>query len=663
MKKIFEHKIFKLIAVAFLYFILGKMSFMLSVSNGIVTNVPFFSEGIGLSFSILFGNVMAIGVFFGQLILALSSGLDIGASLFISVLNATLAVVGGTIFRKLKLSTELPTLRDVLTLLVIIIVIIQPISSVVGNIILLKFSRIEASNLVLSIISWWFGNSIGQLVLVPPVLLLYSQTNFTIKNVQNIILHSLGVFSFTIALFGISLYVDEIYRVAFILILFPVIIFFSLQKEPLTVSIGLFFITVAGFGSIATGFAAHLSISSFQQFMELDILLISLIFTALTASVLTNNLKHVNLLLENSKKRLDAIVNYASSGISIINSKGIHLYTNPSSSYIHGYLPEELIGSHFNLVVHPNYINASNELIQDALSGKYKFIEREFELIQKGDKKRVWIHLNVSKYPILNPTDEDSILVFYQDITKIKEYEKQLKELNTTKDKFVSILAHDLRNPFSTLIGFSDLLMEKRHQFDEQTLEMVIMNINQTAKQTYNLFENLLIWSRNEQNLVTLNSKAENLLLLVQECYAITNQAAIRKEIGLEIQIADQIEVMVDSEMFKIVMRNLISNAIKFTPQNGKISIVAITEPGFVILSVNDSGIGMDENSMKKLFQFGETVIKRGTNGEPGTGLGLLLCKEFIEKLNGTLSVESELGKGSKFIIRLPLKNKPNATT
>jgi two-component system, OmpR family, phosphate regulon sensor histidine kinase PhoR len=237
---------------------------------------------------------------------------------------------------------------------------------------------------------------------------------------------------------------------------------------------------------------------------------------------------------------------------------------------------------------------------------------------------------------------------------KIHNLNKELKDAIATKDKFFNIIAHDLKNPFSAILGFSDLLINHFDDLNNDKIKRYIQLINESGKNTFTLLENLLEWSRSQQNKIPFNPQPTNLYHLVKETHILVNNSTEAKNLQVKIDVPQDIILKADSKMLKTVIRNLLSNAIKFTPDNGLIRISAKEEDETVQIKISDSGIGMDEKTKNALFKIGESKSQKGTRGESGTGFGLLLCKEFVEKHNGTINVESEPEKGSAFIVSLP---------
>jgi signal transduction histidine kinase len=239
----------------------------------------------------------------------------------------------------------------------------------------------------------------------------------------------------------------------------------------------------------------------------------------------------------------------------------------------------------------------------------------------------------------------------------------ELHELNASKDKFFSIIAHDLKNPFNTIIGFSEMMKESIKLNDSATFYEYTVMINNSAVQTLRLLENLLEWANSRSGKLSFIPVPVNLSELVKEEFIMAEDMATRKKIDLKSYIPDALTVVADKNMIRTILRNLITNAIKFTYINGQVQVNTVTHKNQVEISVSDTGIGMSEETMTKLFRIDASLSTRGTDNEKGTGLGLFLCKEFVEKHGGKIWVESEDGKGSTFKILLPLDiTKPNHT-
>ncbi len=237
---------------------------------------------------------------------------------------------------------------------------------------------------------------------------------------------------------------------------------------------------------------------------------------------------------------------------------------------------------------------------------------------------------------------------------RTEESETQLKALNATKDVLFSIIAHDLRTPFNGILGFSELLSNSLKERDFNTSKESLNYINISAKNTLTLLENLLNWAKSQTGQLSFKPKSIILASLFEEIVEIIDSATKIKNISLRFFQSCDVEVYADANMLKTILRNLISNAIKFSNNGGKIDISSITKQDCVEITVSDNGVGMNVETQGKLFRIGTKITKTGTAGETGTGLGLIICKEFVEKHGGKIWVESELGKGSQFKFTLP---------
>jgi signal transduction histidine kinase len=233
---------------------------------------------------------------------------------------------------------------------------------------------------------------------------------------------------------------------------------------------------------------------------------------------------------------------------------------------------------------------------------------------------------------------------------------QQLLQLNSDKDLFLSVLAHDLRGPFNALLGLSDLLIENIREYDIDEIESLLKNIKNSAQNTYALLEDILRWTKAQSGNILF--KPQNLKLndICNNILETLNPSANAKKIIIYHITADKIKVFADIDMLKTVMRNLVSNAIKFNTSGGFINISAVENSENVTITVSDNGIGISPDKLTKLFNISHIKTSTiGTAQETGTGFGLLLCKEFVEKHGGKIWVESKCGKGSDFKFTLPL--------
>lgn len=374
-------------------------------------------------------------------------------------------------------------------------------------------------------------------------------------------------------------------------------------------------------------------------------------------NVLTENIwnivrrKQTEILLKESEEKYRNLSENINDGI-YYTLNGKFEYTNKALNNIFGFKEGELNDTY-------SWDLAKPELRETVKIQMYeKLIKQDFSLIEvaciKKNGEEVNIEIGISKI-----YENGYVYGVVRDITKRKQteeqllqYTKELKELNSTQNKLFSIIAHDLKNPFSNLMGFSQLLLKNIHKYDLDKIEKFVEIINDTSQQIYALLDNLLQWTKSQMNT----------LLPSPELVFITNllndpmyfNMAKQKGISLTNSVDEELHVFADLNMTKTIFRNLIQNAIKYTGIGGEINISAIENGKFVEIKFTDNGIGIPSDKISSLFSGDKSVSTQGTHGESGTGLGLALCKEFSEKNKGSIQVTSILGKGSSFIVSLP---------
>ena len=232
---------------------------------------------------------------------------------------------------------------------------------------------------------------------------------------------------------------------------------------------------------------------------------------------------------------------------------------------------------------------------------------------------------------------------------------KELRLANASKDKFFSIIAHDLKSPFNALLGLSEIMIENwGHMSDDDKIEF-IKDINSSSKNTFNLLQNLLEWSRSQTGKIQVEASKFSPYNVIHENVKILSQHADNKNITIKSTVPENNYCFADKNMISTVFRNLISNSVKFTNNGGIIEISVSLKNNFHQFCISDTGIGMPEETVRNLFNITEKVQRSGTANETGTGLGLILCKEFIEKNNGSIVVESQPDAGSKFFFTIPI--------
>ncbi|NOQ24537.1 MAG: hypothetical protein GQ564_04170 [Bacteroidales bacterium] len=241
---------------------------------------------------------------------------------------------------------------------------------------------------------------------------------------------------------------------------------------------------------------------------------------------------------------------------------------------------------------------------------------------------------------------------------ELETHREQLKALNASKDKFFSIIAHDLRNPIAGFLNLTEILSNNFKVFSESESKDFIGVMNQASIQLYNLLENLLQWSKSQINSISIKPKYISVKKMVENTIDTLMVNIENKSLKIYFNIDEKLVAFVDENMITTVIRNLISNAIKFSHPDGKITLKCIQKDDLIEVSVIDNGVGIKKEDQDKLFRIDQNLTTFGTSKERGTGLGLILCKEFIEKNEGKIWMESDLNKGSAFMFTLPRMDK-----
>ena len=334
------------------------------------------------------------------------------------------------------------------------------------------------------------------------------------------------------------------------------------------------------------------------------------------------------------------------------------LLVNDAFCELFGLPREEILGKtlaeHVPKEERESFLKIDRQVIEDGIENINE------ETLTVGDQCHT---ISTRKSRFIDRNGNKFLVGAIRDITAQKKAEQDLKEseakfraLNSTKDKLFSIIGHDLRNPFNNILVLSELLTDSIKKTDVATCEQYTELINSTAKNTLLLLENLMGWAQTQTGQIHYYSEKINLSDTIAEIVNLSNSIAATKDITLNQIESETIEIYSDEKLLKTVLRNLISNAIKFTHPGGNIDIITTAQKNQIEICISDNGVGMDKETAKKLFSTGTTsTTTRGTANEKGSGFGLILCKEFAEKLGGTIWVESERDKGSDFKFTLPL--------
>ncbi len=293
----------------------------------------------------------------------------------------------------------------------------------------------------------------------------------------------------------------------------------------------------------------------------------------------------------------------------------------------------------------------SEDIIRGLNCGAVDYVTKPFnnaELLQ-----RVLTHLELK-------SSKDQLQKYIKLINKqktdLQHKNGELEELVKMKDRIFSIVAHDLKNPFNSLIGFTELLLDDLEEYNVEQVTRMVSLINDTANKGYLLLQNFLEWTMIQSGRMSYRPELIDVPKIVSDAIMLHQSTAVNKNINIINHIESQSQMYADENMMASVVRNLISNALKYTPKGGEVLINSITDENQIIINVTDTGIGIDDTHQKEIFQKDERKSSVGTDGEKGTGLGMLLCRDFVKTNGGEIWVKSEKGKGSTFSFSIPLR-------
>ena len=363
--------------------------------------------------------------------------------------------------------------------------------------------------------------------------------------------------------------------------------------------------------------------------------------------------------LARSEARFRSYFELPLTGRAMISTGKDWLDVNTTLCKMLGYSKEELLHTSWEIVTHPDDIERCQSQFDKVLTGEIEGYNIDKRYLHKQGHV-IFTHLAIQC--VRKPDRSvDYLVAVIIDISDLKMAENDLRaseikfrELNATKDKFFSIIAHDLRSPFSSIIGFSDILVEQIRARDYDGIEKYAEIIQHSSQQAMELLVNLIEWTRSQTGRIEYNPEYFDFVNFLKETIPLFINIARQKSISVIEELPMHEPVFADKIMLSTVIRNLISNAIKFTRPGGQILIKTFRQPGFLKICVSDNGIGIPKNQIGKLFLLSENYSTPGTNKEKGTGLGLVLCKEFTEKHGGKIWAESTPGAGSTFCFELP---------
>jgi PAS domain S-box-containing protein len=367
----------------------------------------------------------------------------------------------------------------------------------------------------------------------------------------------------------------------------------------------------------------------------------------------TEHLTNVNIELE----KLSIVASKTDNAIIIANPSGSIDWINESYTRLYGFTLKELLNEKGSTYTETSSNPDVENIFNKAITRKETQIYESDVISRNGKNYRIQTTLT----PVLNHKKEVIYLVAIDsDVTKLKDVENQLQKLLITKDRFFSIIAHDLKNPFNNIMGISQLLVQGFERMKPEKVKYFHKGLYEISKNGYELLINLLEWARSQKGAIEFEPITLNLFKLGEETFSLYQTRANQKEVTFTNHINNDFEIFADINMIKTILRNLVSNALKFTDRGGAIEIFAESFEDYVQITIRDTGIGIEPKAANNLFKIDEYISTEGTENETGTGLGLILCKEFVDKHNGNIWVESKLGFGSKFNFTLPKKNNKN---
>lgn len=355
--------------------------------------------------------------------------------------------------------------------------------------------------------------------------------------------------------------------------------------------------------------------------------------------------------LSESEEKFRLLIHVLGEGIGIVDQNEIFILTNEAAEDIFQVERNKLTGRCLNdFLSEESKLQIANETAIRKVGLKSSY---ELEIITEKKEIRTII---VTGTPYFSKQQNfQGTLGVFRNITERKKMEQQLISLNADKDRFMSILAHDLRGPFTGLMNYSDMLLKNFRNMDIDKIEKQLQTIHKTSKKTYDLLEDVLLWSRSQSGKLPFEPQKLIFAEVIGEVIHEKHCQASIKNISINSAVPEEMSIYADNNMLKTVLRNLLSNAIKFTNKDGSIIVKAEYKQNNAIVTVSDNGIGINSEDIGKLWNFAKPFTTQGTENESGTGLGLVICKEFVEKHGGKISVKSEPGKGTDFIFSLPV--------
>ncbi|MBU1097995.1 MAG: PAS domain-containing sensor histidine kinase [Bacteroidetes bacterium] len=365
-----------------------------------------------------------------------------------------------------------------------------------------------------------------------------------------------------------------------------------------------------------------------------------------------------------SKNKYEQIIKFVDDAIISINQKHEIILFNLGAQRILGYAENEILGKHVSILIPEKFRELHDRLIDDfskSDTGTKIMGDRRDVIALRKDGLEIHTEASIAK---IDYEEEFIFTIILRDVSARKLLEKQfvdylaeLEKIDNEKDKYFTLIAHDLRNPLGNLMGFLDFMIDNIESLDKTELLEILNNCSISAKNIYQLLENMLDWTRIQMHRMSFSPEWFDPQQEIQKALSLYKQSFISKKITVYNNTTDDTKIYADANMFSTIIRNLISNAIKFSHESGEININYKKQNGSLLIEVADNGVGMEEEKVSKLFRTDIKESSQGTKGEIGFGLGLLMIKDFVELNNGGISVESKYNVGTRITVSFPTQS------
>ncbi|UMB61637.1 ATP-binding protein [Lutibacter sp. A80] len=414
------------------------------------------------------------------------------------------------------------------------------------------------------------------------------------------------------------------------------------ENDPISIAVNL---------PIGNWVLAATPVNGWNSYLDQDKTILYILFiSTFIISILIWFISKTLLKIKQNERKMVAIFKSIDSLIVEFNKDGDYLTVNYSNKDLLYKPQKDLIGKNVSTIFEPEMAKLFKNAITKCIKSK-ELVVLEYPLVINN--KKMWFSARVTyKTP-------DTVILNAYDITDNKSKEEELKTLNKIKDQFFSIIAHDLKNPAGTQKSLINLLVDRFDTMDINKQKTMLKTIQKSSDHLYNLLEDLLNWSMSQSKKIIAKKIKFNIITHNKELFSqLENQANLKEITFINTINPENANVIGDPDLTSIIIRNLISNALKFTERNKKVEIsseiINYNQKQYFQLNITDTGIGISSEKIDDLFKIEKTQSNPGTENEKGSGLGLLLCKEFIEKQGGKITIESKIGVGSKFSILLP---------